>query len=99
MMNKPLWLVSYDIACTKRLRRVHKFCASKGWGLQKSVFVLAALPNERQAWSQKLAAMIDAEQDKLLWLPFMPNGQSFHLGKKDEWLIVHDDARLNGFVF
>ena len=43
--------------------------------------VLAALLSERQEWSLKLVAMIDAEQDKLR-LPFMPNGQSFHLGKR-----------------
>ncbi len=33
MTVKPLWLLSYDIACPKRLRRVHKLCASQGWGI------------------------------------------------------------------
>ncbi|WP_299791658.1 CRISPR-associated endonuclease Cas2 [uncultured Shewanella sp.] len=67
--------------------------------MQKSVYLLAALPNERRELCRKLEAMIDAEHDRLLWLPFLPNAQSFHLGKKGEWLIVHDDERLNGFVF
>ena len=100
-MDKPLWIVSYDIACPKRLRRVYKLCGELGWALQKSVFVLALTKAERLQFCAKVKKLLQPEQDRLLCLPFCPNEASFHWGEQGEasWLFVHDDPRLQGYVF
>ncbi|WP_053062603.1 CRISPR-associated endonuclease Cas2 [Photobacterium aquae] len=98
-MNKPLWLISYDIACPKRLKKVYKVCSTEGWALQKSVFVLSVSRAKKEALCTQISEMIDEQEDRLLCIPFsIPEG-SFHLGNKEDWLVIHSDERLDGFVF
>ncbi|MEZ8613784.1 CRISPR-associated endonuclease Cas2 [Vibrio sp. 10N.222.51.C8] len=97
-MAKPLWLISYDVSCPKRLRSVYRYCAAHGWALQKSVFVFSGQLKEKETICQTLLELIDQENDRLLCLPFIPSENSFHIGKRDEWLIVHSDTRLEDYI-
>lgn len=96
---RPLWIISYDISCSKRLKKINKRCAQEGWALQKSVYVIAAFRNERILFCNELVGLIDEEEDKLLCLPFITGEGSFHKGNKNDWCIIHSDERLNDFVF
>ena len=98
-MNKPLWLFSYDISNSKRLKRVYKLCCAEGWALQQSVFVIDLTKVEKVKFCKKLLNIIDQKQDKLLCIPFSTPDGSFHYGNKDKWLLIHTDHRLDGFVF
>ena len=66
-----LWLVAYDVAHPKRLRRVAKLLESVGERQQKSVFELAAGPDERQRITRRLAAIISPEEDQVLLHPLL----------------------------
>ena len=96
---KPLWMISYDICCPKRLRRIFKICQCHGWALQKSVFVFSLSKSERLNLCAELVAQIDENEDRLLCIPFQPTTESFHKGNKDNWLLVHQDPRLDEYVF
>lgn len=98
-MPRSLWLISYDICCSRRLRKVHRYCATSGWQLQKSVFVFELSPNERIALCSELEQLVDTQQDRLLCLPFETPQGSFHLGPPSQLLLAMADPRLEGFVF
>ncbi|MFY8299513.1 CRISPR-associated endonuclease Cas2 [Pseudoalteromonas sp. SS15] len=98
MSNKPLWLISYDISCPRRLKKVHKYCAKRGWPLQKSLFVMALTKAERQTACDYLVTLINKESDKLLCLPFTILEGSFHLMPQSPLMLIHSDPRLEGFV-
>ncbi|MEG3755234.1 CRISPR-associated endonuclease Cas2 [Psychromonas arctica] len=97
--NKPIWLISYDISCNKRLRKVYKICSSEGWALQKSVFLFCVDKRQRLLLCNKLNTIINPLEDRLLCIPFTPNSDSFHQGNKAGWLLIHSDPRLEGFIF
>ncbi len=98
-MAKPLWLISYDISCPSRLRRIQKYCAAHGWALQKSLYVFALDRKERLETCAELTAMLEQEEDRLLCLPFSTPEGSFHLTPISDIVLVHDDPRLDSFVF
>ncbi len=64
-----LWVVAYDVADPKRLRRVAKLLETVGERQQKSVFELAAGPDERQRITRRLAAIIAPDDDHVLLHP------------------------------
>lgn len=90
------WLVAYDIACPRRLGRVHRLL--KGWGLpaQYSVFLLVATPQAIGALVGELAARIHPRQDDVrIWRidpravrslgkPTLPRGVLATLGRLAE---------------
>lgn len=98
-MPRSLWLISYDICSSHRLRKVHRYCAASGWQLQKSVFVFEFSPKERIAFCSELEQLVDIQQDRLLCLPFETPQGSFHLGPPGPLLLAMEDPRLEGFVF
>jgi CRISPR-associated protein Cas2 len=61
-----LFLVTYDIACPKRLRRVAKTCAEYGVRVEKSVFE-CDLPHElfQRLWCE-LMDLVDEDNDALI---------------------------------
>ena len=66
MSQAQFYLVTYDIACPRRWRRVFKALKAAGEHQQLSVF-LCRLPPRRMAGLQaRLAAVIDPAQDRLL---------------------------------
>lgn len=97
-MDKPLWLISYDVSHPKRLRRIYRYCSQYGWPLQKSVFVFALNKAEKAQACQELIDLLDSDEDKLLCIPFNPTAGSFHLMPPTDLVIAHDDPRLARFV-
>jgi len=97
-MLKPLWIIGYDIVCPRRLRKIQRRCAAQGWALQKSLYLFALDSNQRQELCQELKNLIDPQEDKLLCLPFDTPTGSFHIGPRNDVLIVHTDPRLAEFV-
>lgn len=97
-MSKPLWLVSYDISCSKRLRKAYLLLLANGWALQKSVFVVSASKTQRHNLVAELESILDFEEDKLLWLPFVNSENSFHKGAASSMSITFVDERLEGIV-
>ncbi|KYN26265.1 hypothetical protein AUQ44_14300 [Vibrio cidicii] len=98
-MNKPLWIISYDISCPKRLRKMHKYCSKYAWPLQKSVYLFALSRTEREKTCQRLLSMLDQQQDRLLCLPFTLLEGSFHQVPESPLILIHSDPRLTGFVY
>jgi len=97
-MPKPLWIITYDICCPRRLQRIQKHCASHGWALQKSFYLFAFNRSEREAFCAKLIGMLDKKEDRLLCLPFSTPSGSFHIMPESDLLIIHDDPRLEGYI-
>ena len=97
-MAKPLWIISYDIACPKRLRKIQKYCAENGWQMQKSIYILALSRKERESACDELTEIIDLNEDKLLCLPFVNTEGSFHLMPENTIIMTFSDERLEGFA-
>ena len=64
-----LWIVAYDIADPKRLRRVAKTVEAVGTRQQKSVFEAALGPDERQRLQGRLALLVHPDKDHVLLHP------------------------------
>jgi CRISPR-associated protein Cas2 len=69
---RQAYVVSYDIACPKRLRRV--FRIMRGWGdhMQFSVFRCELSPRELVELRAALAATIHHDEDKVLFADLGP---------------------------
>ncbi|TDM08350.1 MAG: CRISPR-associated endonuclease Cas2 [Ideonella sp. MAG2] len=68
-MPHRLWLLAYDIAHPKRLRRVAKLAELAGHRQQKSVFHAALSPDERQRVEGQLRRQINPAEDHVLLHP------------------------------
>lgn len=69
---RPLYLVAYDIADPRRLRRVHQAVKGYSTGGQKSVHECFLSLAEREALSAELARLIDPAEDSVLMLRLDP---------------------------
>ena len=65
-MGRALHLVSYDVRCPKRWRRVFGMLQRRGEHRQLSVFLLRLDVSELRKLSAALSAVIDPVQDSLL---------------------------------
>lgn len=65
----PHWLVCYDIADPKRLRRVHRLCLKFGEPVQYSVFHCELEAAELARLQQLLAITISLREDSVRYLP------------------------------
>lgn len=66
------YLVSYDIADGKRLRKVFKICRNYGDHLQYSVFECDLDAREKTALESKLSALINHDEDQVLFVSLGP---------------------------
>ncbi len=57
------WLVAYDIACPRRLARVHRLMTAWGLPAQYSVFLLVATREAVGALVGELAPLVHPRQD------------------------------------
>ncbi len=57
------WLVAYDIACPRRLARVHRLMTAWGLPAQYSVFLLVATREAVAALVSELAPLVHPRQD------------------------------------
>jgi CRISPR-associated protein Cas2 len=63
-MNKPLYIVAYDIASNTRRRLVLKLLKQYSTGGQKSVFECFLSPAEKRGLALDLAQIIHLTQDR-----------------------------------
>ncbi len=69
---RTTYLVCYDIADPKRLRRVFKTCKNYGDHLQYSVFECDLNAVERQRLESELTEIIDFTKDQVLFVALGP---------------------------
>ena len=67
------YLVCYDIADDKRLRRVFKTCRNFGNHLQFSVFECDLNPTEKIEFERLLSDIINHEEDQVLFVGLGPS--------------------------
>ncbi|HEY5705586.1 MAG TPA: CRISPR-associated endonuclease Cas2 [Terrimicrobiaceae bacterium] len=70
---RTTFLVCYDIANEKRLRRVFKICKSFGNHLQFSVFECDLNPTERIQLEKKLGEVMKLDEDQALFVSLGPS--------------------------
>jgi CRISPR-associated protein Cas2 len=69
------YIVCYDVADPKRLRRVFKVCKDFGQHLQFSVFECDLTASEKLLFEEKLGAEIKREEDQVLFIHLGPTEQ------------------------
>ena len=69
---RTTFLVCYDIADDKRLRRVFKTCYNFGEHLQFSVFECDLNPSEKIELEQALGDIINHDEDQVLFVALGP---------------------------
>lgn len=69
---RTTYLVCYDIADDKRLRRVFKVCKNYGDHLQFSVFECDLSASERAQLEQRLGEIIEHTEDQVLFVALGP---------------------------
>jgi CRISPR-associated protein Cas2 len=69
------YIVCYDIADDKRLRRVFKICKDFGQHLQFSVFECDLTSGEKLQFEEKLMTEIKREEDQVLFIRLGPAEQ------------------------
>jgi CRISPR-associated protein Cas2 len=70
MSRSRLWLVAYDIAEPKRLRKIAKSCETFGARQQKSIFECGLTRDDKQALKFRLTSVATQDGgDKLLMRP------------------------------
>jgi CRISPR-associated protein Cas2 len=69
------WLVSYDIADTKRLRRTHRSLNGYGDAVQYSIFVCDLTPSERQVLREQIARWMHEREDCVMFVDLGPVGR------------------------
>lgn len=69
---RQTFVVSYDISCPKRLRRVYRLM--RGWGdhIQFSVFRCELSPRELVELRSRLSAVINNSEDQVLFVDVGP---------------------------
>lgn len=89
------WLVSYDIADQKRLRKVARAVAAVGERLHYSLFLCRIDEGELLALQRRIARLINIRADSVHYLPWCDADHSatLHLGTSrepvvaDAWII------------
>ncbi len=71
--SRLTFLVCYDIANDKRLRRVFKVCKNFGTHLQYSVFECELNPRERTKMERELRELIKHDEDQVLFVSLGPS--------------------------
>ena len=71
MLNS--YIVCYDIADAKRLRKVLKTCRNHGDHLQYSVFECDLNATEKMRFEKELEEIIDREKDQVLFIALGPS--------------------------
>lgn len=70
---RTTYIVTYDIADDKRLRRVFKACKNFGNHLQFSVFECDLSPAERTRMESELKSLIHHGEDQILFISLGPS--------------------------
>jgi CRISPR-associated protein Cas2 len=81
-MTAARWLVCYDIADPRRLRRVERLVAAAGEHLHDSLYVCKLDDDELTALQARLARLIDLATDSVRYVPWCDadHAAARHLG-------------------
>jgi CRISPR-associated protein Cas2 len=71
---RSVYLVCYDVADPARLRRVYQIMLGAGDPLQYSVFRCALAPLEKQRLKEKLWAILNLHEDRVMLVNLGPEG-------------------------
>lgn len=63
--SRSLYLVAYDVACPRRLAKVHRFLLGWKVGGQKSFYECWLTPAELRELREGLAQLVDAGEDRV----------------------------------
>jgi CRISPR-associated protein Cas2 len=72
LSSRHTYLVAYDIANQRRLRKVFKFCKDHGTHLQFSVFECDLNPAELTVMQRELKALIKQDEDQVIFVSLGP---------------------------
>lgn len=72
LSSRQTYLVTYDIANDKRLKRVFKVCKNHGTHLQFSVFECDLNPRELVELQRELKSLIKQDEDQVLFVSLGP---------------------------
>jgi CRISPR-associated protein Cas2 len=88
------WLIAYDIASPRRLRRVHRFLCRHAIPVQYSVFVARCSPAKLGVIRSALAELVKRREDDVRFYPVPEPAQLFVYGRKalPEGLLLLDGA-------
>jgi CRISPR-associated protein Cas2 len=73
---ESLWLVCYDIADAKRLRRVERLCSDFGYRAQDSVFACSITPTQLDTLQQRVLRVMSAVEDTVRYYPLCQRDQN-----------------------
>lgn len=76
------WLIAYDIADVRRLRRVHRYLCKHAVPVQYSVFATRASPMKLGILRAELAEIVDGEEDDVRVYPVPEPAQLTVFGRK-----------------
>ena len=80
MNQRKLYLAAYDVSHAKRLRRALEVLRDFSTGGQKSVFECFLSQSEHDELLQRIAQVIDAEEDRFFLLRLDPRSKVQTLG-------------------
>lgn len=87
-----MWLITYDVRNTRRLRQVHKYLSRIGHAIQYSVFVVDLNITEIEIAKQQLEQKADGEYDDIRIYGLPENIRGNWIGP----LPRSDDVRIYG---
>jgi CRISPR-associated protein Cas2 len=76
------WLIAYDIANPRRLRRVHRALCEHAVPVQYSVFATRCSPARIGAVRAALAALINKREDDVRFYPVPEHANPFVYGRR-----------------
>lgn len=75
-MARRRYLIAYDIADPKRLRRVISLMEGVGERLQYSVFLCDLSGTERSEWEMRMRLLVKLSEDSVVWIDLGATGSS-----------------------
>lgn len=76
-----LYLVCYDVACPKRLRKVHQCIKTYAIGGQKSFYECLLTSSERQVLEDSLYDLLNEAEDRVHFFQLDPRLKPLFFGK------------------
>ncbi len=80
-MSRQAWLIGYDIAAPRRLRRVHNLLKRRAFSVQYSLFAAALTTAERDRLLAELARLIHPRKDDVRFWPLPERLELMRIGR------------------
>jgi CRISPR-associated protein Cas2 len=79
-MSRKAWLIGYDIASPRRLRRVHRLLKRRAFPVQYSLFAAALTAVERDRLLAELGRLIHPRKDDVRFWPLPERVELLRIG-------------------